>query len=243
MQAAYDKIAEDYQECLASEKRRCSLEETFFGCLGDVRDKAVLDLACGEGCVSRKIKKLGAQKVVAADISWKMLAIARQEEEKECLGVKYFCCNASQLPKVGEFDLVSAAYLLHYSKTKEELNKMCANIYANLKSGGRLVTLNLDPRNPLQPESRYDSTILSDGPLQEGSILKVTLYRNGKPTCRFENYHWEKQTYENAFGQAGFSQIRWHAIRVSQEGIAKFGLKFWENYLKQPGVIVIECIK
>lgn len=37
--------------------------------IGDVREKKVLDLACGDGGPSCKIKKWGASKVVGVDIS------------------------------------------------------------------------------------------------------------------------------------------------------------------------------
>lgn len=243
MKQAYDEIAQKYSEALKSLKRKYTLENTFLRCLGKVEGKKVLDLACGEGYYSRLLKERGANKVCGIDISPNMLDIARQCEEKKPLGIQYQCFNVAEMPKLGEFDIVAAAYLLHYSKTKEELFKICKNIYNNLKPDGKFITMNLNPSQPLQPDKKYDSTILAAGPLNEGALLEVTLYLDNRKICSFNNYHWQKQTYEVALKEAGFRSINWHQIKVSKEGVKRFGSKFWENYLKQPGLVVIECGK
>jgi hypothetical protein len=67
------------------------------------------------------------------------------------------------------------------------------------------------------------------------------MYENGKAACVFDNYHWTRRTYENAFISAGFKNIVWHGIGVSREGIDRFGIQFWGPYLKQPGIAFFEC--
>lgn len=242
MTEIYDSISSEYQETNTSLKRKYSCEETFLMYLGDVKGKTVLDLACGDGYYSRCIKRNGAGEVLGVDVSKCMLALAEEKEKKNPLKIKYKQFNAAELPKLGEFDIITAAFLLHYSKSKDELFKMCKNIRTNLKKGGRFIALNLNPANPLQGDKRYDSTITaSGGKLREGSVLKVVLYRDNCEICSFNNYHWGKETYEEALRTTGFKDIKWHKIIVSDEGIKKFGPSFWENYLKQPGLIVIEA--
>jgi ubiquinone/menaquinone biosynthesis C-methylase UbiE len=241
MAEIYDSIAHKYQQIDRSVKRRYTLEETFFKYIGDVMGKAVLDLGCGEGYYTRRIKKSGAAQVVGVDISHAMLELAGEQEKKEPIGIKYKQFDIVNLPKLGEFDMVTAEYLLHYSKTRDDLFKMCKNIHGNLKKDGRFITLNLDPVNPVQPYERYDSTIVATGPLTEGSVLKVTMYLDNLKVCSFNNYYWKKETYERALKAAGFKDIKWHKIIVSRKGIEEFGHEFWKDYLKQPGVILIEC--
>ncbi|MEI8348557.1 MAG: class I SAM-dependent methyltransferase [Candidatus Omnitrophota bacterium] len=243
MKQIYDDIAQKYAEALKSIKRKYTLEETFLDCVGKIEGKNILDVACGEGYYARLLKTRGANKVVGVDISASMLAIARDQEKIKPLGVEYECFNAASLPVLGKFDVVTAAFLLHYSKTKEELSEICKNVCLNLKPGGKFVTLNLNPAQPLQLDKRYDSTIIATGPLREGAVLKVTLYLDSRKICSFDNYHWAKRTYEAALSRAGFDGVNWRDIKVSKEGIEKFGSDFWQDYLRQPGVIVIECNK
>lgn len=243
MQTVYDEIAQSYKEWQNSLKRKFALEDTFFQHLGKVKGKSVLDAGCGAGYYTRKIKKLGAVAVVGVDVSQNMLEEALEEEKKEPLGIKYEQYSVAELPKLGEFDVVTAAYLLHYSKTRNDLFRMCKSIGLNLKKRGRFVTLNLDPCNPSQPDKKYDCTIETSFPLKEGAVVSVTAYLDERKICSFDNYHWEKSSYENALRAAGFKTVKWNRIKVSRDGVKQFGKKFWENYLKQPGVALLECIK
>jgi len=240
----YDTICDNYKKHIFScFERKATAEHSFFKYLGDVRGKSVLDLGCGEGYYARPIKMSGAGKVVGVDISDKMIAMAREEEKRSLLGINYERYDAAYLPKMGQFDIVTAVFLLHYARSKDELSKMCGNIYKNLKPGGRFVALNNNPDDPLQPDGKYGYTITCDRPLAEGCAIRISLYLNGKPACSFDNYYWDKKTYEDALKGAGFKTVTWHNIAVSEEGIARFGHQFWQACLKQPGIIVIECHK
>lgn len=240
----YDKIAESYtRQNLSAVKRRVTVDYTFLGLIGDVRGKNVLDLACGDGYYCRPLKRSGAAEVVGVDISSKMIELARSEERKSRLGIRYECMDVLKLPVIGKFDIALGSFLLHYSRTKEELFTMCGNIYANLKDGGRFIGLNSCPDKPLQPDKRYDITRTCEGPLRDGSAISITLYEDNKPTCIFNNYHWTKKTYGDALTAAGFKNIRWNGLAVSREGIDSFGPGFWDAYLKQPGVAIFECSK
>ena len=238
----YDKIAESYTRCSLSDiKRHFTTDYTFLNLIGDVRGKSVLDLACGEGYYCRPLKHSGAAKVVGVDISSKMIDLARDKEAKDHLGIRYECMDALKLPVIGRFDIVLGSFLLHYSRTKEELATMCRNIYANLKEGGRFIGINSSPDKPLQPDERYGVTRICEGPVRDGCVIRITMYENGKAACVFDNYHWTRKTYENAFISAGFKNIVWHGIGVSREGIDRFGIQFWGPYLKQPGIAFFEC--
>lgn len=243
MAAAYDSIAEKYKGFYKSIQLQFVFCPSFFRYLGNVKDKEVLDLACGEGFFSRLIKERGASRVVGVDISKKMVGLARQQENTNPLGIQYLEYDVKKMPKIGDFDLVSAAFLLHYSKTKPELASMCENIYCNLKKGGRFVALNNNPLNPFFSAKEYGSTITGKEPPKEGDALLVTLFAGGRKLCSFNNYFWEKGTYENALLGAGFKKVKWHNIVASREGIEKLGSKFSETCKGGSGIIVIECNK
>ena len=66
MTAQYDAIAEDYQATKESPLRRYIEAWSLFRMLGDVSGLSVLDLACGEGFYTRRIREAGATSVMPA---------------------------------------------------------------------------------------------------------------------------------------------------------------------------------
>jgi ubiquinone/menaquinone biosynthesis C-methylase UbiE len=152
MVTQYDAIADHYRRAKHSPLREYIEAYTFLELIGDVRGKAVLDLACGEGYYTRRLNRLGAGPVVGVDISSAMIDLAAAEERTRPLGIRYVCADVAEMPALGQFDLVVAAYLLHYARDADELLRMAHNIARHLAPGGRFVTLN---ENPSQPPERY----------------------------------------------------------------------------------------
>jgi SAM-dependent methyltransferase len=60
----------------------------FFEFMGDLNGKTVLDAGCGEGYNTRLLARSGAR-MTGVDISEKMIELARQEERREPLGIRY----------------------------------------------------------------------------------------------------------------------------------------------------------
>ncbi|MBO3464068.1 methyltransferase domain-containing protein [Aetokthonos hydrillicola Thurmond2011] len=243
MSAHYDQIAEDYKK---SKELPCRVYEvyTFFKMLGDIAGKSILDLACGEGSYTRKLKLSGAGRVVGVDISQKMIELARQEEAKQPLGIEYIVGDVLEIGKIGSFDLVVAAYLLNYAQTKEELLKMCQAIFINLQPGGRFVTIN--DNILLRPEfysksAKYGMNKSISGELQEGTPITYTMSINGS-TFSFLNYYLSQETYESVFREVGFKQVRWQKLIVSPEVVEEFDQEFWQDLRDYPASIGIECV-
>ncbi|MEN8214813.1 MAG: methyltransferase domain-containing protein [Pseudomonadota bacterium] len=241
--AVYDNIAELYQKIDYVANMPINVY-THLNLIGDVTDKSILDLACGDGLYTRMFKQ-SAKYVVGVDISEKMIELARQQEAREPLGIEYLVRDVLELGEIGHFDLVVAAYLLNYSQTKEQLLKMCQNIYVNLKTGGRFLTINgnLDMPPEIYPKwQKYGFTKSISGPLEEGTPITLTFTAEGKQFS-FDNYYLSKATYEWALQKAGFKEVYWHQPQVSPEGIEKFGQEFWQDALDYPFNWFIECVK
>jgi SAM-dependent methyltransferase len=79
----------------------------FFRFIGDLRGKRVLDAGCGEGYNTRLMARAGAG-VVGVDISPRMIELAREEEKREPLGIRYEIASFSELGIFpgGSFDAV-----------------------------------------------------------------------------------------------------------------------------------------
>ncbi len=211
--------------------------------VGNVSGKTILDLACGDGNFSRKFKKKGAKEVLGIDLSEEMIKLAKNKTLQEKLDIKYLVGDVIKLGEIKEFDIVISAFLLHYSKTKEELLQMCKNIYMNLKKGGKFVTLNQSPTNPIKDVKEFGAKVEGLEPLKEGDELTVRLYDNMKEVCSFKTYHWSKNTYETCLREAGFKDIKWSSLSILKEGIKKYPKYNWKKYIHKPYILIIEALK
>jgi SAM-dependent methyltransferase len=243
MTAVYDKIAKQYKASKRLPFREYIEWYSYSQLLGDVSQKSVLDLACGEGFYTRRIKRKGADTVVGVDISGKMIRLAKQQEQNHPLGIDYILGDVMALGSIGNFDLVVASYLLNYAQTNEQLLKMCQTIAANLKSGSRFVGINNNPDQP--PESfpiceKYGFTKSISGPLKEGAAITYEFFRGGQKFS-FDNFYLSRNTHEWAVKQVGLNPIQWHKIEVSPDGLKIFGQEFWQDFIDYEPIVGIEC--
>ena len=246
---AFDKIAQDYQDSKQLPFRPYAEEYTLFKYLGPLEGKTVLDLACGEGIYARKMKRKGASKVMGLDLSGNILKLAIEEERKNPLGgLEYHVHDASIPKKMGEFDLILAAYLLNYAQNRDHLLGFLKNISLNLKPGGKLVGINDNPANHPEFYSLYRKygfikSCPAVGPERtEGSAVTYTLFNPNGTQFHFDNYFLKPSTYESAFKEAGFS-FTWHALEISPEGLKEHGMEYWADFLNHPPLIGFEAIK
>ena len=243
MTASYDDIAKQYQKSKTLPFREYVEWYTYRKLLGEIAGKSVLDLACGEGFYTRRIKDNEAGRVLGVDLSAKMIELARQQETANPLGIDYLVGDALELGKVGSFDLVVASYLLNYARTREKLLDMCRTIAVNLKPGGRFVSINNNPDQP--PESfpackKYGFAKRISGPLEEGVTITYEFHRKGQKFS-IANYYLSRKTHEWAFNKVGLTQTRWVKVEVDPGGIEKHGRDFWRDFIAYEPIVGIEC--
>lgn len=240
MTEVYDDIAKAYQESKYLPFRRFSEEPTLTRLLGNLEGQSVLDLACGEGIYSRRMRQLGAKKVVGVDISPEMIALAEKLEVGTPLGITYAVHDVSIPHSFGEFDIVVASYLLNYARSKAELTAFCQNIFANLRPGGRVIGMNDNPANDPANYPRfrpYGFTKSAPDPRLEGSAVTYTFYNPDGTSFSFDNFFLEPKTYDEVFRACGFRSFQWEHPDVTSEGIERHGKEFWEVYRADPPVM------
>jgi ubiquinone/menaquinone biosynthesis C-methylase UbiE len=241
----YDPIAEQYQRSKQQPWRTFIECYTLMELIGDLRGLTVLDVACGEGFYTRLLRRRGAARVTGVDLSQGMIDLARNQEAQQHLGIEYLVGDARKLSDVGQFDLTVAAYLLNYATGREDLQAMCDGIAHSLKPGGRFVTVNSNPALafPTAPSYRkygFETTVL--GEWREGAPIKWTFYLSDG-AFEIENYYLNVAIHEEAFRKAGFREIRWHAPRLSPEGLRANDREFWSDFLEHPPVTFIVCVQ
>lgn len=232
--------------------RRYVEAPTYFDALGDVSGKAVLDVGCGDGLHTRRLKARGASRVVGLDIAAHMIAYARAREATELLEIDYVCDDAANASRHGSFDVVTAIYLTPFIETKDAFHAVCRGAADALRPGGRFLPFTLNPGMNRERRDYYhkygfdffpvDDAHLGDGPIPDGAPLRFV--------CDFAGIHleatahyWSREAQEDALRAAGFSNITWIPPWPSAEGIERFGAEFWQDYLHAPHMLPVMCVK
>jgi toxoflavin synthase len=234
---SYDKIAEQYKNSKKLGFRKYIEEYTLIKLAGDISGKQILDLACGEGIYTRKIKQLGASAIIGVDLSAEMIKLAEEEERKNPIGCQYLVNDALNLGKIGDFDVVMCMYLLNYAQSKEELLQMCEAIYMNLKPNGKLIGFNDNPMNNLENYANYKEYGFikeSTSTRKEGDFVKYVIYNPDGTEFSFNNYYLSPQTYEECFLATGFKNFQWEGPFLDEK---VSDTDYWDVFFNDPPLI------
>lgn len=241
MTELYDSIGSVYEQYKTQATLPITEEFTLFKILGNFQGQTILDLACGTGYYSRLFREQGAAKVLGVDISQEMVKFAWEQEQENPIGNEYQVCDVTKLPKLGNFDLATAIYLLNYAENKEQLLKMFSNIRNNLVENGRLVAITVNPDYSLEKSNttKYGFKVLSQEFISEG------FYSEGEfqtqPPSVIKYYGWSRDTYEWAAKEAGLKNFSWHSLEIPQSAIEKYGQDYWYDFLDNCGAIGLSC--
>jgi ubiquinone/menaquinone biosynthesis C-methylase UbiE len=209
-----------------------------FKLLGNVKGKVILDLACGEGYNTRILSRLGA-KVVGVDFSKKMIGLARQEEAKEKLNIRYYALDACSLKEFpsNHFDIVTCFMSLQDIEHYEEAIAEVARV---LKNKGRFVfsiphpcfeTINLKGKRANASERYF-------------GIVKYPIHwdmkRLSKPFLT-SSFHRTLTNYFNAIYKKRLFVSRLVEPRPTLKEVRKHPQ--FKEVLVKPQSIIVECIK
>lgn len=228
---AYDAIAEQYRESKWLLFRHYIERYTVVELLGDLRDRTVLDLACGEGVYAREFKRSGAAAVTGVDLSAQMIALAEAEERKEPLGCNYVCEDAATFTPPAQVDVVTALYLLNYARTRMELDRMFRACHRALRPGGRLVGFNDNVRRPPRPGvslAQYGFERTCPHPPRDGDAIRYRITNHDGRTFEFENYYLRPAAYEASARDAGFLDFRWVDARLAPSEQSD---SYWDEFM------------
>ncbi len=237
---AYDEVAGQYRQGMANMAvyhEYCQTPVILDG-VSDVIDKALLDLACGDGFYTRKFRSLArANPVSGSDLSPELIALAKQEEANNPLGIEYAVDDVLALRESRVFEVVTAIHLLHYMPTVEALATVLRNIYGVLEPGSRFVTFGFNPDFRIEYHDATDSEekfgywfSRADG--QNGGLVRFHPGRIAGLT--FEFYRWHRSCIEDVASAVGFAKCEWRDPFVSQAGLDKYGAGYFENHIANP---------
>ncbi|MFD7665951.1 class I SAM-dependent methyltransferase [Streptomyces sp. NPDC059788] len=238
MSSQFDALGRMYEEMAELPWRRDLESYTVLEVLGGQAGRSVLDIGCGTGQYCRALRRAGAGRVVGYDISAGMIAHAAEREAGEPLGIQY----TTEPPSDGDFDVALGVYVLPYATTYPELVDLCSVAARALAPGGLFVTLPVNPDYAGDPAyyEPYGLRLHEDEPRADASRITLELCF-GPYEATISARYWSRCALQSALVDAGFTDVAWHAFRVSPDGLRAHGPAFWSAYLRCPHASLITC--
>ncbi|MGW4752328.1 class I SAM-dependent methyltransferase [Streptomyces chartreusis] len=240
----YDDIGEAFEGFKSLPLARYGEVPSFLALVGDVRGKAVLDLASGTGFYSREFARRGASEVLGIDISGEMVAVAEELERRAPLGVRYEVGDVAELrPLERRYDIAAAVQLLNYAEDTAAMERMCRAVHRSLVPGGEFFLLNQRPdyRFDGPPLDRYGfRSELTGDEAETGPRVRITALLDPHPISFVTNCP-RREVYEKCLRAAGFDDLTWVPLQVSEAGLDEFGTDFWADALANPPLVMLRC--
>lgn len=194
---------------------RALIDPTLLAVLGSVRGHRVLDVACGNGYLTRRFRRQGATRAVGIDASRVSIQLARRREAARPSGAEFIHGDAARLARFesGAFDRIVANMafmdIRDAAATITEMGRLLA-------PGGRLV---FSINHPCFEIDERSSWLVERPPYLEIISRKVEKYRSERPvrvawkisdteTAYTTSYHRTLTTYSRYLHNAGLVIIR-----------------------------------
>ncbi|WP_183064465.1 class I SAM-dependent methyltransferase [Streptomyces sp. gCLA4] len=242
-QQQYDEIGEAYEGFKALPLEQYVVVPSFLALVGDVSGRSVLDLASGTGFYSREFRRRGAAEVLGIDISGEMISVAQQLEKDDPLGVRYEVGDVADLRTIEQpFDVALAVQLLNYAEDIATTERMCRALHRSLKPGGELFLLNQSPDFRFDgptPERYGFCSELTGAQGETGPQVRTTALLD--PPVSFTANLPRREVYEKCLGAAGFRELTWVPLTVSEAGEREFDADFWSDFHANPPLEMLRC--
>lgn len=242
------RIAEQYRAAKKQVWRDRIETYSFMKHIGDVRGKKVLDVACGEGHFTRLLRRAGAAQVVGLDISERMIALAREQESQEPLGIEYLVSDArsvvAQNDEHRDYDIVVSAWLLVNAENRAQVAAMCDGLASRVRPGGRFVTVNTNPGlYSFRPDYRkYGFEVQLADHVYEGAPIDITLHL-ADSSLEIRNYYLPIEAYASAFRAAGFRDFAVHIPDLDPAAESAGESDYWDYLLDHPFLVIMDCVR
>ncbi len=181
------QLSETYSEGVTAEG--LSLRPVVLELVGDVREKEVLDIGCGDGRYSIVFGENGA-KVTAIDLSPHQIAIAMQKHSHP--NINYSTGDVtSDIVEDNSIDLVFANLVVPDLDNLEKLGRLFFLSRRVLKVQGRLIFSVLHPLYLCSDQDNFDKAVSFDpkGYFNEGSNYRAEALTNAGNKMTFDETH------------------------------------------------------
>lgn len=186
--SSYDKFAKQYSDSMPEEGdyfHQTQIDPYIYKIIGDVKDKTIYDLGCGNGYISRNLSKKGA-KVFASDVSEELIKIAKEKSEN--LDISYSVRDGLDFSDFddNQFDVVVMNMVIHYI---EDLDTLFKEISRVLKPNGILA---FSTNHFFRPGEPYSEWVEGEVDGKPTLFIKVTNYLESH--FKISTSKWDNET-------------------------------------------------
>lgn len=222
----YDKeLAETFRKSDIKPDKQFSFFPTVMNMIGDLSNKTVLDLGCGDGFFTIALANSGAKHVIGIDNAKEQIQLAHKKTHPKNITYKLGDIFKDRLPTA---DIILTPFVVNYAQSVDNLEFLFQNIYQSLTPNGKVVLVVDLPKG--KDLKRFGSIKTLSGPAENGAEIKIDLYNNDEFICTLFSHYYTPKTLEDNLKHIGFKNILWHKPLISKEGVLKFGENFWKNF-------------
>ena len=209
--------------------------------LGNVEDKDVLELGCGNGYWLRLLARAGA-KTTGIDLAENQIAAARSWDDPMTSTIDYRIGDVSKdMGLQGKFDITFFEHVLLEIPSKDELYIAVQNAANTLKEGGVLFISDI---HPFAPSSRPDNLRVADdfNYFNSGAPFEIQSKRVDGEIIYYKDVHWTLSDLAGAITDAGLKITEIIEPIPSVEDAEKYPDELGYR-LSTPMAIMIKAIK
>ena len=193
--------------------------------LGDLNNKRVFDVGCGDGLFSRLLAEKGAS-VVGYDTAVQKIAEARQHADARRLDVSYVHATQHTFSHHTSFDVATSVMVLPYAASVDELAAFFRSASLRLVAGGRFVSVVL---NLSFSAFATDFFVRRISRLHGNKVRMEFLDRtSGNVEMTMEKYQYTNSEYERAAVNGQMQPVSWSRLFATQSAIEQMGMSFWQ---------------
>ncbi len=216
--------------------------------IGDVKDKALLDVGCGFGRNLEIFNRDNPLKLVGCDISEHQIESCKKNIKSQ--NIQYYVIdftksNSATILGQDEYDVVFNVFVILYVENLEKLQIFIENSYKCLKKGGKFVMCTLDISSALAYPEVFDILKYPTKPLTENGK-----YVDGCPVetgltedCTITVYQRDFSTLKKLMETAGFKDVKKCDIFLNEIALQAFTKEEFNIIKKSNILLLIEAIK
>ena len=209
--------------------------DKIFKIAGNLKNKIVADLGCGEGYCSQVFEKNGAKKIYGIDISQKMINLANLRKSKKIIFKKASILKTGLKKNLA--DRTFAIFVFNYLKRKEVI-KACREMYRITKKNGYVYISVPHPFYPFLSKKNdiffFQSLKTADYIKKRDEEFSGNISRIDKIKLPVKITHHTLEDYFDAFRLSGFNTVVDFKELTITKNLLKKNLKFFGKVQNLP---------
>lgn len=221
-----------------TKSRKYALDPALFKQIGNVKNKKILDIACGPGILTVSLAQQGGI-CVGIDYSEKLIKIAQNLAKQKNLNIDFRVMDVREIENLQmKFDLVTIALLLPHLSTKNDIKQVIRNVANVLNNKGRLIVAEPHPSFDFYMRERFSKGNFNY--FKSGLPYQFEMDIRGNSLVS-EAYHWTLEDYTSVIEEAGLviSTIKEPQLLPG----AKIDKVWYDNRKRYPAYIILDCLK